>query len=182
MSFFEELKKRKVYRVAIVYIITGWLIVQVADATFPFLNLPDWIVTAVIVFVIIGFPLAVVLSWAYDVGPGGLVETTSELTENDILPEKKRKPLTSTITIIVLLALVVAQFVYGRFFRGSDTEVLSEEIREERVAVAPFNNFTGDASLDALGFMASEWITTGLRQLNVKKQGQCGHSSRKPKQ
>jgi hypothetical protein len=112
--------------------------------------------------------VAIILAWAFEMSPDGLIRTTSEEAESNPLPAKRKKPFTSAITIIVLVVLVVAQFVFITFFRKPDSGVLSGEIREERVAVAPFNNFTGDASLDAFGYMASEWITSGLRQLKVK--------------
>jgi len=155
-NFFKNLKNRKVYRVALVYTITAWIIVQVADATFPFLNLPDWMVTAVIVFVIIGFPIAIVLSWAYEMSPDGLVRTTSESAENNPLPPRKRKPFTSALSIIVLLALVAAQFVYIFFFRNSNKEILSEEIRDEWVS--EHENFVYDWDLSNLDTINLSWI------------------------
>jgi len=167
-GFFQELKKRKISRVAVVYAITGWLLIQIADATFQFLNIPDWVARALIFIVIIGFPIALILAWAFEMGPQGMIRSTSEEAKSNPLPANKKKPLTGTVTIVVLVTLLVAQFVYYSFIRKPDTEVLAKEIREERIAVAPFNNYTGDANLDDLGYMASDWITSGLRQLKVK--------------
>ena len=59
--FFQELKRRKVYRAATVYAITGWIIVEVTDTIFPHLGLPDWVVTSIIVFILAGFPVALIL-------------------------------------------------------------------------------------------------------------------------
>jgi eukaryotic-like serine/threonine-protein kinase len=70
--FFGELKRRRVLRVAVVYAIVGWIIIQVADTTFPYLDLPAWLVTAIIAVTILGFPIALVLSWAYDITPDGV--------------------------------------------------------------------------------------------------------------
>lgn len=67
-----ELKRRRVFRVALAYGVVGWIIVQVAVNTFPYLGLPDWMVTAVIVFVVIGFPVALVLAWAFEITPEGV--------------------------------------------------------------------------------------------------------------
>ena len=167
-DFFRELKRRKVYRVAIVYALTGWIIVQIGNATFPSLNIPDWVASAVIVIVIIGFPLAIIFAWAFQLSPDGFIRTTSESAEINPLPASRKKPFTSTITIIVLVVLVVAQFVYFTFIRKQDSGILSEEILEEWMAVAPINNFTWDTKPDAFGYMVSEWITSGLRQLEVK--------------
>jgi TolB-like protein len=167
-GFFQELKKRKIYRVAVVYAITGWLLIQIADATFQFLNIPDWVARVLILIIAIGFPIALILAWAFEMSPQGMVRTTSEEARSNPLPPNKKKPLTGTVTIVVLITLLAGQFVYYSFIRNPDNEVLAEEVREERVAVAPFNNYTGDANLDALGYMASDWITSGLRQLEVK--------------
>lgn len=71
-AFLTELKDRKVTRVAIVYLVAGWLVMQIADVMFPALALPQWSVTLVVALLIIGFPVALVLSWAYEAGPGGI--------------------------------------------------------------------------------------------------------------
>ncbi|NIS91466.1 MAG: tetratricopeptide repeat protein [Woeseiaceae bacterium] len=71
-AFLTELKDRKVFRVAIVYLVAGWLVMQIADVMFPALGLPEWSVTLVAAFLIVGFPVALVLSWAYEAGPGGI--------------------------------------------------------------------------------------------------------------
>ncbi len=81
-SFFGELKRRNVVKVAVAYTIVGWLLVQVADTFFPALQLPEWTVTLVAALVILGFPLALILSWAYDLTPRG-VERTESLSASD---------------------------------------------------------------------------------------------------
>ncbi|NIP82515.1 MAG: hypothetical protein GWM90_26160, partial [Gemmatimonadetes bacterium] len=67
-----ELSRRRVFRVAGLYVVVAWLVVQVAETTFPLLSLPDWSVTLALALALVGFPLALVLAWAYDVTPGGL--------------------------------------------------------------------------------------------------------------
>jgi len=166
--FFQELKRRNVYRAATVYAITSWIIIEVADTVFPHLGLPEWLVTAIIVFILMGFPVVLVLSWIYEMGPKGIIRTDSEEAEENLLSAGKKKPFTSTTAIVVLSMLLVAQFVYFGFIRKNNTRVLPDEVLNERVAVAPFNNFTGDVNLDAFGLMASEWITSGLRELDVQ--------------
>ena len=71
-GFLTELKDRKVFRVAIVYLVASWLVMQIADVMFPALGLPEWSVTLVAALLIVGFPVALVLSWAYEAGPGGI--------------------------------------------------------------------------------------------------------------
>jgi len=166
--FFLELKRRNVYRAATVYAITSWIIIEVAATVFPYLGLPEWLVTAIIVFILMGFPVVLVLSWIYEMGPKGIIRTDSEEAEENPLPAGKKKPFTSTTAIVVLSMLLVAQFVYFGFIRKNNTRVLPDKVINERVAVAPFNNFTGEVNLDAFGLMASEWITSGLRELDVQ--------------
>jgi adenylate cyclase len=71
-AFLTELKDRKVFRVAIVYLVAGWLVMQIADVMFPALGLPSWSVTLVAALLIVGFPVALLLSWAYEAGPDGI--------------------------------------------------------------------------------------------------------------
>ena len=89
-KFFQELKRRNGYRVATVCAIIGWLVIQIADATFPYLGIPDWLVTAVIILVLAGFPIAVVLAWAFEMSPEGIIRTESEEAAENPLPQHKK--------------------------------------------------------------------------------------------
>ncbi len=72
MSLIKELKRRNVIRVAVAYAIAAWLLIEITATTFPILKLPDWSVTLVTVFVLIGFPLALIFAWAFELTPEGL--------------------------------------------------------------------------------------------------------------
>src|SRR5437879_8052134 len=74
-DFFAELKRRNVYKVAVAYAIVGWLLVQVATQVFPFLEIPNWVVRLVIVLVAVGFPIALVIAWAFELTPEGIKRT-----------------------------------------------------------------------------------------------------------
>ena len=76
-KFFTELKRRKVYRVAAAYAVVGWLLIQIATQVFPFFEIPMWVVRLVIVLLVLGFPPAVVLAWAFEV-KAGVIEKTPE--------------------------------------------------------------------------------------------------------
>src|SRR6059058_4402945 len=71
-NFFAELKRRNVYKVAVAYAIVGWLLVQVATQVFPFLEIPNWVVRLVIALVAIGFPIALIIAWAFELTPEGI--------------------------------------------------------------------------------------------------------------
>ena len=72
MSFIDELKRRNVFRVAIAYVAIAWLIAQVADLALSGFEAPTWVLKAVLLLLLIGFPLALLLAWAFELTPGGL--------------------------------------------------------------------------------------------------------------
>ena len=96
MSFWEEVKRRKVARVAVVYAVVAWLIVEIVVTVEAPLNLPGWLDTFVIVLVLVGFPLALILSWAYDVTSTGIVrtkhlETITETSQQSMATETREQ-------------------------------------------------------------------------------------------
>ena len=74
-NFFAELKRRNVYKVAVAYAVAGWLIAQIATQIFPFLEIPNWVIRLVIVLIAIGFPIALVIAWAFEATPEGIRRT-----------------------------------------------------------------------------------------------------------
>src|SRR3979409_1544703 len=74
-GFFGELKRRNVYKVAVAYAIVGWLLVQIATQVFPFFEIPNWAVRLIVLAIVIGFPIALVLAWAFELTPEGLKRT-----------------------------------------------------------------------------------------------------------
>ena len=133
--FIQELKRRNVHRVATVYAITGWIIVEVTDTVFPHLGLSEWLVTALVVVILAGFPVALILSWIYDIGPRGFIKTDKEESSQYSPSTSGHKPFTSNILIVILAILLLGQFIYFGIIRNSWTGGLSEEIRKEKVAV-----------------------------------------------
>ena len=80
-NFFAELKRCNGYKVAIAYAVVGWLLVQVATQVFPFLEIPNWAVRLVVLAIIIGFSVALVIAWAFELAPQGLKGTEDVETE-----------------------------------------------------------------------------------------------------
>src|SRR5210317_1056856 len=74
-DFFAELRRRRVVRVIVLYAIAGWIVIEVSSTVLPGLNLPDWTSTLVILLVALGFPIAFMMAWAFDIGPGGVTRT-----------------------------------------------------------------------------------------------------------
>ena len=92
MSFWEEIKRRKVGRVAVAYSIVAWLLVEVVVTVEEPLSLPGWIDTVVIILVLVGFPLALILSWVFDLTSTGIVRT-KHLESSDDISEEQESPL-----------------------------------------------------------------------------------------
>src|SRR5437667_1830555 len=73
--FLGELKRRNVYKVAVAYAVVGWLVVQIATQVFPFFEIPNWAVRLVVLLIVIGFPIALVIAWAFEATPEGIKRT-----------------------------------------------------------------------------------------------------------
>src|SRR5450631_3893949 len=74
-NFFAELKRRNVYKVAIAYAVVAWLLIQIATQVFPFFEIPNWAVRLVVLVILIGFPIALVIAWAFELTPEGIKRT-----------------------------------------------------------------------------------------------------------
>ena len=97
-SFSAELKRRRVYNVTVAYVVVAWLLIQVATQVFPFFNIPNWIVRLVVLLAIIGFPIAVVCSWAFEITPDGIK------LEEDVDRRTRRKTGRKLTALIVIVA------------------------------------------------------------------------------
>lgn len=131
-GFFEELKRRKVYRVAVAYAVAAGGTIQLASAAFPAWELPNWALRLVIVLLLIGFPIALILAWAFDVTPEG-IRTTPKM-ETSRLTQRRRN-----IVLLVAVGLLVSATA-GFFLlpRASAHKV------EKSIAVLPFENLSDD--------------------------------------
>jgi Tol biopolymer transport system component len=116
-----ELRRRRVFHVAAVYAVVGWLVVQVSATTFPYLGLPPWLVTAVIVVTVLGFPIALVLAWALEVTPAGIRRERS--TEDAVVAPSPGAGLRFVVAALVLL---VGGLIAGvALWRGEDATASS---------------------------------------------------------
>src|SRR5436309_2158227 len=82
-NFFAELKRRNVYKVAVAYAVVGWLLVQIATQVFPFFEIPNWGIRLIVLLIAIGFPIALVIAWAFELTPQGLKRTEDVDAAND---------------------------------------------------------------------------------------------------
>ena len=117
-SLFQEIQRRKVFRVAAVYAVVAWVLIQVADTVLPALQLPDWTVTFITVFFILGFPIAVILAWAYDVTPEGIKSDSGRHTAPVDTSSSDHKLIYATFSLVLL----VAGFQISEQFLSGDAE------------------------------------------------------------
>jgi len=155
--FFAELKRRNVYRAAMLYGMGAWLLAQIATQIFPFFNVPNSAVRFVIVSLILGFPIAMVLSWIYELTPEGLVRT------EDVDPAMQRQwGRKVDFVIIGVLLLVIAMLVYQRLpFRTQS----GEAIPEKSIAVLPFANFSDEKANAFFADGIQDDILTSLAEI-----------------
>ena len=105
MNFFSELKRRNVYKVAVAYAVVGWLVIQVTATIVPALHLPDGLTTAVVVMVLVGFPIALVISWAFEMTSEGMKRTTNlSSDEARSLPYWSKRKFAMFIVGVVVIA------------------------------------------------------------------------------
>ncbi len=155
MSFFSELRKRRVFRVAGAYIIVAWLLVQVADIFFPALKLPEWSITLVAGLVILGFPIALLLAWAYQVTPDGVVRTSDASPGDAVSPPAGNK---LNYVIVGLLVIVVALLIVDKFLEseGSRGEPFGAQL------TSALNPVAGVILLDEAAPLASGVAAVGF--------------------
>lgn len=143
MSVLGELKRRKMFQVAAVYLVVAWMIMQIVDVIHTPLRLPEWFPTVIIVFLAIGFPIAMIISWAFNVTPGGVVRDKGSDESG------KHSGRTIEFVLIGLVAVAVLWLIYRTEFDEPPTEQpvaqeVAPDILPNSVAVLPFANLSPD--------------------------------------
>src|SRR5881409_1820004 len=166
-NFFSELKRRNVYKVAVAYAVVGWLLVQVATQVFPFFEIPNWAVRLVVLAIVIGFPIALVIAWAFELTPEGL-----KRTEDVDLATSSRQPRKRAWIFVVVIAgaLSLGLFFLGRYSAISGAPRQSEAataIAQKSIAVLPFVNMSADKNDEYL----SDGMTEELINVLAKVPG-----------
>jgi TolB-like protein/Tfp pilus assembly protein PilF len=160
-SFLGEIKRRKVFQVAAVYLVVAWLLVQIVATVEAPLNLPDWVDTLVIVLLAVGFPIAIILSWAFDLTANG-VERAGSVPSGDSEPAETMAATTGlavNLTVIGALAALLALVGLYVFWSGqrstaadgsetrsqqAELTAVEREVLPNSVAVLPFENMSAD--------------------------------------
>ena len=163
MSLIAELKRRNVFRVGAAYAIVGWLLVEVASVLLPTFDAPDWVMKAFSSLVILGFPLTLVIAWAFELTPEG-IKREAEVDRTESVRHSTGRKL--DFAIIGLLALAVVYFAVDKFVLEAEpgqTETTAESIAQEKsIAVLPFVNMSADADQEYFSDGITEEILNTL--------------------
>src|SRR5213082_58984 len=156
-NFFGELKRRNVYKVAVAYAVVSWLLIQIATQVFPFFEIPNWAVRLVVVLLIFGFPVALLLSWAFEITPEGIKRESEVAHEQSMSRHTGRRIVGLTIVVAIIAAgLLVFQLVRSKSAvtprpvtqpearPGFQSEAAT--VSAKSIAVLPFDNLSDDKS------------------------------------
>ena len=176
-NFFGELKRRNVYKVAVAYAVVGWLLIQVATQVFPFLDIPNWAIRLVILLTALGFPIALIIAWAFELTPEGIRRTE----DADAAGQRSRGGIWMAL-VVIAAALSLGLFFLGRYSAGNarsqnpalrGSGVASSEavtaVPEKSVAVLPLLNESGDPKDEYFADGLSEELIAALAQINGLK-------------
>ncbi len=182
MSLFEELKRRNVFRVAVAYLVTSWLLLQLADLVLENIHAPDWVIQSIMLVLALGFPLAVIFAWAFELTPEGLKKEKDVDRTQSITHRTGRK---LDFTIIAILAVAVVLLLADRFTgkeagqQAADERTLAASEaaetavpvgpRAKSVAVLPFVNMSSDPEQEYFSDGISEEILNALARVKDLK-------------
>jgi TolB-like protein/Flp pilus assembly protein TadD len=139
-SFFAELKRRNVYKVAVAYAVVAWLTIQAASIFLPAFNAPQWAMQVVILILVVGFPIALVFSWAFEITPEGIVRESEVSADQSITHHTGRK----IVALTIVLAVVATGLLIFQLIRRGSKSPSAATISNKSIAVMPFDNLSGD--------------------------------------
>src|SRR5947199_2950293 len=171
-GFFAELKRRNVYKVAVTYAVVAWLLIQVATQVFPFFEIPNWTIRLVVLLMVIGFPIALIMAWAFELTPQGL-KRTEALDQSCVAPSKKK---TWIYVVIIAAALSIGIFFLGRY--TAQNRIGNAALPAKSIAVLPFANLSRDPDNAYFAAGIQDEIITRLAKITDLKVISCGSTQR----
>ena len=163
MTLFEELKRRKVFRVAGTYAVVAWILMQIGEVTFPALKIPEWVMSTLVVLLLSGFPIAIIFAWIFDKTPEGLIKTKSEVVNSDDDREWYTKKRTYFTVIGILSGFIIG--IYGPQILNDGTNQTKLKDGIQKLAILPFSNIRPNEETDFLGYALSDEIINRLGYL-----------------
>jgi len=142
-SFFAELKRRNVYKVAVAYAVVAWLLIQIATQVFPFFEIPNWSVRLIVLLIIVGFPIALIIAWAFELTPEGIKRT------DEIDPAQPHSRRGAWIYVVLIGAVIsIGLFFVGRYTERQNSAASGQAntpgLPQKSIAVLPFDNLSHD--------------------------------------
>jgi TolB-like protein/Tfp pilus assembly protein PilF len=157
-TFFGELKRRNVHKIAAAYAVVAWLLMQIASQIFPFFDIPNSVVRLVVLILIIGFPVALILAWAFEVTPQGIKRTEAADARG-----QRSRGVAWIYVVLIGAALSVGLFFVGRYTAGGAAP------RDKSIAVLPLINESGDPKDEYFSDGLSEELIAALAQISGLK-------------
>jgi serine/threonine-protein kinase len=168
-KFFAELKRRHVYRVAIAYGVVAWLLIQVATQVFPFFEIPNWVVRLVVLVIVLGFPVALIVAWAFEMTPEGM-KRAEDIAPNEYIPHWSARRFAALIVAIAMLATGLMMFPLVRNKSTSTAQITAAPTPSQKsIAVLPLLNESGDPNDEYFSDGLSEELIAALAQIKGLK-------------
>jgi len=173
--FVSELRRRNVYKVAVAYAVVSWLLIQIATQVFPFFEIPNWAVRLVVLLLILGFPVALILSWAFEITPEGIKRESEIEPDKSITHHTGRKIVALTIVLGVAAAGLLAFQLLRSKSPGAAAVLPSMasnaavDIPSKSIAVLPFDNLSDDKSNAYFAEGIQDEILTRLSKIAALK-------------
>jgi TolB-like protein/Flp pilus assembly protein TadD len=142
-NFFAELKRRNVYKVAVAYVVIAWLAIQAASILLPTFEAPAWVMKVLVAFLVLGFPTALIFSWAFEITPEG-IKLESEVAANKSIARNTGRKI---VAVTIVLAVIAAGLFVFQFIRARSTSSVSANaptMTDKSIAVLPFDNLSRD--------------------------------------
>ena len=161
-SFFAELKRRNVYKVAVAYIVAGWALAQGLAQVLPVFNVPNWVIQLLVVLIVMGLPIALGLAWAYELTPEGIKRTT-EVHYTASAPAHKKR---AWLYVVIIGAFVsIGLFFLGRY-SAAPTQNAAVDASAKSIAVLPFENLSDDKQNTYFADGVQDQILTNLAKVS----------------
>src|SRR5947207_13830648 len=162
-DFLAELKRRNVYKVAVAYAVAGWALSQGIAQVFPVFDVPNWAIRMIVLLIVLGFPVAVVFAWFFEITPAGVKRTEVADAMPKVATQKKRVWI---YVVVIGAAISIALFFLGRYTAGSKiAAAVPNDIPSKSIAVLPRDSLSEDKSNAYFAEGVQDELLTRLAQL-----------------